>query len=81
MTGQTDPNAAGVGGGNRIVMTARSPPQANLFQHEASHLYGCPDHTVSPQPWCVMSYDYLYDTRDWCSDCISTITTNHYTFG
>jgi hypothetical protein len=81
MSGQSDPDAGGWGGGDTFIIGTRNSPQANLVQHEASHLYGCPDHTVPPEPNCVMSYDYTYSTRAWCASCTATISANRYTFG
>lgn len=63
----------------------------NILQHELSHLYGAPDHSL-PNLDCIMnlysvdagldgSRPYLFTTENWCSDCITIINENKETWG
>ncbi len=51
----------------------------HLAQHEASHNYDCPDHGYLG-PYCIMTYNSMFSTDDWCTDCDNTIETNRYHF-
>lgn len=74
--------------GDAFVMSTRAAnylmPLFNLWQHEASHLYGAPDHAdFWSALWtvCIMSYIWAPATRSWCSGCSSTIYSNRLRFG
>jgi hypothetical protein len=59
-------------------------PLANLWQHEASHLYDAPDHADFWEAlftYCIMSYIWALVTRSWHSDCWQTIYENRFRFG
>ncbi len=60
--------------GNAFIMTANTAyvPLANLWQHEASHLFYAPDHLE----YCIMSYYWAPQTRYWCAGCEGTINGN-----
>jgi hypothetical protein len=69
--------------GDDFIIKVRDPtvPMANLFQHEASHNYGAPDHDPGLLDWCVQSYAWIQSTRDWCSSCHTTMYSNRFHFG
>jgi len=52
----------------------------HVAQHESSHNYDCHDHVKAALPVCIMNYEYLYSTDEWCSTCNSTIETNRNHF-
>jgi hypothetical protein len=52
----------------------------HVAQHESSHNYDCHDHVKSALPVCIMNYEHLYSTDEWCSTCDSTIETNRNHF-
>ncbi|AKB83750.1 hypothetical protein MSBR3_3172 [Methanosarcina barkeri 3] len=52
----------------------------HLAQHEASHNYRCPDHKYATTPYCIMTYNYMMITDDWCSSCDQTIENNRNHF-
>ncbi|MCL1977754.1 MAG: hypothetical protein FWG55_06630, partial [Candidatus Bathyarchaeota archaeon] len=72
--------------GNHFLMTVNPPgtlPLANLFQHEASHLFGCYDNDPGLTDICIMSYTWIGATRNYCKsgyDCYNVMMTNRYRF-
>jgi hypothetical protein len=74
MTAQQDPNYEGLAYslGRHFVMDCSVGLPANLFQHEASHLFGAPDHG-----WDFFTY---YSTRWYCSGCSDTINDYRFRF-
>jgi hypothetical protein len=89
ITGEYDPSCIGISlqpGYAFVVSVCGAPiPLANVWQHEASHNYGCPDHydpnnPLDPVNWinCIMCYDYefLTGTRTWCNGCRAIIQDN-----
>ncbi len=64
--------------GRHFVMNACmamwGAPPANIFQHEASHLFDCSDH----QDWtyCVMCYTYFLSYRGYCTGCNTQLLLN-----
>ncbi len=42
---------------------------ANVLQHELSHLFNAPDHDPGFFDWCVMSYFWSSFTHSWCDEC------------
>jgi len=55
-------------------------PLANVFQHEASHLYDANDHKgwSALFTWCIMSYMWSALTRSWCGGCKDKINSNKW---
>ncbi|MGD6934834.1 MAG: hypothetical protein ACQCN5_11570 [Candidatus Bathyarchaeia archaeon] len=66
--------------GRHFVMTPSVGAPANLFQHEASHLFGPYDHDWNPLIYCIMSYAYTFSTRDYCTACFDNIDSNKNRF-
>jgi hypothetical protein len=71
--------------GNHFVMNVNygilgyhQMPLANLFQHEASHLFNCDDHKQISAPWCVMSYINNAFNRAYCGDCDTALWRNRH---
>jgi hypothetical protein len=80
MSGQDSGNIAGaVEPVYRLhgIMNVLCSPNANLFQHEVSHMYWCPDHPYVPKE-CNMCD--CFGTRTYCSSCHSTLNTNRFRF-
>jgi hypothetical protein len=85
MTGQSGGTLNGVANpypyGEHFVMSV-SPvfdPLVNLFQHEASHLFGCHDHDPGLTTYCIMSYTWCSVARDYCKsgdNCFNIMMTN-----
>ncbi len=50
-------------------------PSANIFQHEASHLFDCSDHGWD-QTYCIMSYTYMTSYRGYCTGCDTQLYLN-----
>jgi len=83
MTGQSGGSIVGLANrmGHHFLMNAAASgwpyyiPVANLFQHEASHLYDCSDHGYD-QTYCIMSYTYQWQTRGYCTGCTTQINLN-----
>ncbi len=80
----------GSSGGHQILGVANQPgahfvmditigswpyPVANLFQHEASHLFDCSDHYWD-QTYCIMSYTYQFQYRGYCTGCDTQLELN-----
>jgi hypothetical protein len=82
MSGISDSSVVGLNLYEELALRTRYEPQANTFQHEASHFYNCPDNQCSAGSHCIMTYTYFWQQhRDWCSDCTSRISTARYRFG
>lgn len=54
-------------------------PLANLFQHEASHLFDCSDHGWD-LTYCIMSYTYQKSYRGYCTGCNTQLNLNKNRF-
>jgi len=54
-------------------------PIANLFQHEASHLFDCSDHG-NDLTYCIMSYTYDQSYRGYCTGCDTQLWLNRCRF-
>jgi len=86
LTGQAEGTIAGRSDCNdAFIVTATAAaafcPLVNVWQHEASHLYNCPDHDPGFFTWCIMSYTWGMVTRNWCNECTLQIACNKYRFG
>lgn len=82
MTGISDSQVVGLSQYEELALRTRYEPQANTFQHEASHFYNCPDNQCSSESHCIMTYTYFWQQhRDWCSSCTSRISDARYRFG
>jgi len=79
-SGQSDPNYGGWGGGQCLIAGVYNSPIANLFQHEAGHIFYCPQHEPPNTPWCCMSIDHCYQTREWCSECNDVLIDSVHRF-
>jgi hypothetical protein len=57
---------------------------ANIFQHEASHLFGCgdhkSDHATTSTPCCIMCYRCGAKYSAYCTDCDEAIWQNRFHF-
>ena len=64
------------GGRHFIIDACRGAwaPNANLFQHEASHLFDCSDH--KDLTYCIMCYTYTFATRGYCTGCNTQLILN-----
>jgi hypothetical protein len=84
MTGQYCGGVCGLSEypGNAFIMTVNTDaiPWANLWQHEASHNYGAPDHIPGYYDYCIMSYYWAPSIRDWCNGCGTIINNNRLQF-
>ena len=49
MTGISDSQVVGLSQYEELALRTRYEPQANTFQHEASHFYNCPDNQCSSE--------------------------------
>lgn len=67
-------------GGRHFVMDCTVSLPANCFQHEASHLFGAPDHGYDLFTFCIMSYIWTYWTRGYCSGCTAIINSNKFRY-
>lgn len=89
MSGNIDGTIAGWAErlGDAFIMSVKAVflgmPLVNLFQHEASHLYGAWDHEGwdGVTTWCIMSYMWGGVTRSWCGGCTDIISANKHHFG
>jgi len=86
MTGQVTGDYLGLSeqGGDDFIIRVRDTgimPLANLWQHEASHNFGAPDHNPGWFDFCIMSYTWAFYVRSWCGSCHSTIYSNRFHFG
>jgi hypothetical protein len=77
MSGQSDPNYAGMANqfGRHFIMHATASLPANIFQHEASHLFDCGDHGWD-WTYCIMSYNYAFSYRGYCTGCTTQLELN-----
>ena len=66
--------------GEHFVMSCNVNLTANLFQHEASHLFGPNDHGWDYSNYCIMSYAYSWQTRGYCTACTVNICEHRYRF-
>jgi hypothetical protein len=88
MTGQADTTGSLLDGdilgmahylGGHFVIYAKAAgfphytPLANLFQHEAAHIFGSDDHGFDLLTYCIESYAYTSLTRTFCSTCDGSI--------
>jgi hypothetical protein len=89
MTGQNSGGDDGMAKrmGRHFVMSIAPPITypANVFQHEASHLFNCTDHSPGLTDYCIMSYTWFYlaQTRTYCKsggNCFGTIMNNRFRF-
>ena len=81
LTGQIDPNSLGVAYnmGEHFVVGVDEDDHwyvsnDRIFQHEASHLFGCTDSGSHPTNCIMGSNGYFYST--WCSVCKSYLSLN-----
>lgn len=63
----------------RYWYSGDTPPVANLFQHEASHLFDCSDH-VYDYTYCIMNYRYDQEYRGYCNGCDTQLWLNRFRF-
>jgi len=89
MSGNIDSDSLGYSEilGDAFIMSVKAVflgmPLVNLFQHEASHLYGPKNHDGldAVTTWCVMSPWWAPLTRSWCGGCTDIISANKHHFG
>jgi len=66
--------------GRHFVMKCTVGLPANLFQHEATHLFGPNDHGWDWGIFCIMSCPYMFWTRGYCSPCTTNINEHRFRF-
>ncbi len=89
MSGNIDGTTVGWGEllGDAFIISVKAAflgmPVVNVFQHEASHLYGALDHKGldGVTTWYIMSYTWQQFTRSWCGGCADIISANKHHFG
>jgi len=66
--------------GRHFVMDCTVGLTANLFQHEATHLFGPHDHGWNPLIPCIMSYYWTWQLRIYCSACTTNIDQHRFRY-